>query len=58
VALKNHGVRAHHREGTADGGWVLVDFSDVIVHIFRPEEREYYQLEGAWPGALETVRIQ
>ena len=58
AALKLQGVRPHHREGTADSGWVLLDFIDVIVHIFRPEEREYYKLEDAWTGATETVRIQ
>ena len=57
-ALKTRGNRLHHREGTSDGGWVLLDFSDVIVHIFRAEDREYYRLEGAWKGAVETVRIQ
>ena len=41
AALKLQGVRPHHREGTADSGWVLLDFIEVIVHIFRPEEREY-----------------
>ena len=58
AALKLQGVRPHHREGTADSGWVLLDFIDVIVHIFRPEEREYYQLDDAWTVATETVRIQ
>ena len=57
-ALKSKGTRLHHREGASDGGWVLLDFSDVIVHIFRAEEREYYRLEDAWQGAVETVRIQ
>ena len=57
-ALKSKGTGLHHREGTSDGGWVLLDFSDVIVHIFRAEDRDYYWLEGAWQGAVETVRIQ
>ena len=56
--LKDQGTRLHHREGTSDSGWVLLDFSDVIVHIFRPEARDYYMLEDAWKGAVETVRIQ
>ncbi len=57
-ALKEKGIRLHQREGIADSGWVLLDFSNVIVHIFRPENRDYYQLEDAWVGATETVRIQ
>lgn len=56
--LEGGGTRLHHREGTSDGGWVLLDFSDVIVHIFRAEDRAYYRLEDAWKGAVETVRIQ
>lgn len=39
-------------EGKGTGDWVLVDTGDVIVHIFRPEVREFYQLEKMWqPGA-------
>ena len=57
-ALKAAGARLHHREGTAHSGWVLLDFSDVIVHLFRPESRDFYHIEGAWSEGIETVRIQ
>ena len=56
-ALEARGARRHHREGTPQSGWLLLDFSDVIVHIFRAEEREFYDLEGAWSEGIETVRI-
>lgn len=56
--LKEKGTRLHHREGTSENGWMLLDFSDVIVHIFNPENRDYYRLEELWAGAIETVRIQ
>jgi ribosome-associated protein len=56
-ALKDKGTLLHHREGTGDSGWALLDFRSLIVHIFRPETRDYYQIEGAWEGAVETVRI-
>lgn len=36
------------REGIEDGRWILLDFSDVVVHIMLPEVREYYQLEQLW----------
>ena len=57
-SLRDQGVRAHHREGTDDSGWVLLDFSDVIVHIFSPQQRAYYDLESAWAAAPQVVRVQ
>jgi len=56
--LKKEGILPHHREGTVDSGWLLLDFGDVIVHIFALLEREYYQLEKLWSQALPVVRIQ
>ncbi len=45
-------------EGEAISGWVLVDYGDVIVHIFAPELRTYYDLEGLWREGRVVVRIQ
>ncbi len=56
--LKKEGIRPHHREGALDSGWLLLDFGDVIVHIFAPFEREYYQLDKLWGQAIPVVRIQ
>jgi ribosome-associated protein len=56
-ALKEGGVTPQHREGTADSGWVLLDFGSVIVHIFSPDQREFYQLEELWSQATPVVRI-
>ena len=55
--LSEVNVHRFNREGTHDSGWVLLDFSDVIVHIFGPEEREFFGLERLWSGASEVVRI-
>ena len=57
-ALKDAGVARFHREGIQGSGWVLLDFSNVIVHIFGPEEREFYALERLWYQAQQVVRVQ
>ena len=57
--LANEGIKSLHREGEANSGWVLVDFGGVIVHIFTPEQREFYNLEGLWGRAgVPAVRFQ
>ena len=56
-ALKDVQVRPFHREGAAASGWVLLDFSDVIIHIMGSEQREFYQLERLWSRASEVVRV-
>jgi ribosome-associated protein len=43
--------------GKEDGGWVLLDYGDVIAHIFMPEEREYYNLEAFW-GHAERIPFE
>ena len=57
-ALSGDNVRPMGREGNSDSGWVLLDYGDVIVHLFAPEERAYYDLEGLWHTAVQVVRIQ
>lgn len=57
-AVSGDGVRPIGREGEPDSGWVLIDYGDVIVHIFGPEERSYYDLESLWATATPIVRIQ
>ena len=55
--LKHDFGRLSKIEGKEAGDWVLIDTGDVIVHIFRPEVRDFYQLEKMWlPGA--THRLQ
>ena len=55
--LKESQVRPYHREGTPASGWVLLDFSDVVIHILAPEQREFYHLERLWFQAPQVVRV-
>ena len=57
-SLKKDGILPLHHEGTVGSGWLLLDFSDVIVHVFALPEREYYQLDKLWSQAIPIVRIQ
>jgi len=57
-ALRDEGVRPLGREGTPESHWVLLDFGSVIVHVFTPPERDYYQLERHWAGARTILRVQ
>ena len=56
--LKETGIANIHIEGLPNCDWVLIDSGDVIVHIFRPEVREFYNLERLWtqgPMAAKTI---
>ncbi len=57
-ALKKEGVLLHHYEGGRDSGWLLLDYGSVVIHIFAPVERDYYQLDKLWSKAPTLVRIQ
>ena len=45
-------------EGRGEDGWILMDYSDVVVHLFSPELRTYYDLEGLWRDANVLVHVQ
>jgi len=59
-SLKEAGNRVMGSEGGNTGDWILIDAGDVIIHLFRPEVREFYQLEKMWSdhSGGETVTIQ
>ena len=50
-AIRGLGERPTRREGEAGAGWSLLDYIDVVVHVFGTEEREYYDLERLWRDA-------
>lgn len=49
--LKDEGIRAWHKEGYKGLNWVLLDYVDVVVHIFKKDVRSYYNLERLWGDA-------
>ena len=49
--LEKKGVRIWHNEGFPPGRWVILDYVDVVVHIFLEEARKFYNLEGLWGDA-------
>jgi ribosome-associated protein len=50
----NHGLLPSRVEGLSEGRWILMDYLDVVVHVFTPETREYYRLEQLWGEAPAT----
>ena len=56
--LHDDGIRPTGREGTPASHWVLLDYGSVIVHLFTPPERDYYQLERYWSEAKTVLRVQ
>jgi ribosome-associated protein len=57
-ALRDEKIRPYGREGTPASHWVLIDFGGVIVHVFTPPERDFYQLERHWAEAKTVLRVQ
>ena len=56
--LRDEGLRPIGREGVAASHWVLIDYGAVVVHVFTPPERDFYQLEKHWAKAKTVLRVQ
>lgn len=48
---EDQGIKPSHREVSSDGSWSLLDYGNIVVHVFMPETREYYRLEALWNDA-------
>ncbi len=55
--LEESGVSCRGVEGLSEARWVLLDFGDVVVHVFRAEDREFYHLERLW-GDAKTIEYE
>jgi len=54
--------QTHRKKGKIQGeareGWVVVDYGDVVVHLFSPDQRDYYDLEELWQDGKVLLRVQ
>ncbi len=55
--LTEKGIEPRRREGMNESRWVVLDFSSVILHVFHPEEREYYNIERLWLDGTNLVEF-
>lgn len=56
--LRDQEVSPRRVEGAAESGWILMDYGDVIVHLFTNEQRDFYRLEDLWAEAPTLLKIQ
>ncbi|QZY57077.1 ribosome silencing factor [Crassaminicella profunda] len=52
--MKERGIILDHKEGYANGRWILLDFINVVVHLFIEEERNFYHIERVWKDAVHV----
>lgn len=57
-AVRNNGFTVARTEGYNDGGWILIDLGPVVVHIFTPDQRAFYNLERLWGRVAETRALE
>ena len=55
--LLEDGVAPRKKEGQNDGRWAILDYGPVLVHIFHPEQRQYYKLERLWDEGTNRVEL-
>ena len=56
--IKTKHRKKGRKQGFARDGWVVVDFGDVVVHFFSPDQRDYYKLEELWRDGKTLLRLQ
>ncbi len=56
--VKQEGRPALHVEGEPSSGWMLIDYGDVVLHVFAEAQREYYRLEDLWNKAVVVLKLQ
>ena len=56
--LAKEDLFAKRREGLSEGRWCVLDYGDVIVHVFHEQDREYYQLERLWADGTNEIEVE
>lgn len=56
-AMAMEGIQLRSKEGNAEGRWIVLDYGTVLVHIFHPEDREFYRLEKLWDDGQNRVEL-
>ena len=56
--LKQKDVKLYSKQDSFNGGWIVLDYSFLMIHIFAEVQRQYYNLEGFWAESIEVLRIQ
>lgn len=56
--MNENGVKARRTEGTPASGWIVLDFGEVLVHVFSTDQRTFYRLEDLWADAPTLLSIQ
>ncbi len=56
--LGEQGIEVRRREGANDARWIVLDYASVIVHLFHPEEREYYNIERLWMDGSNQLAFE
>jgi ribosome-associated protein len=57
-AVRGAGFAVARTEGYNDGGWILIDLGSVVVHVFTPDQRQFYNLERLWGRPAAEARVQ
>lgn len=55
---QKHHKKRGRKEGEAREGWLVIDYGDVVVHLFSPDQRAYYELEELWSEGKVLLRLQ
>ena len=55
--VKTHFHKTAQPQGQGDSGWIVLDYGDVVVHLFSPEHRNYYRLEDLWSEGNVVLRL-